>query len=116
MFIPLVDAVPENDPGETLYCKRKDADATGVQTSDGFVVKKGSKISPTTTNSCPEYALNRRKQHQDIIGADFVLKEDVLFNSPSGAACFVCGASANGNAEWKNAEGKALGEINSGTE
>lgn len=116
VFIPLVDAVPENDPGETLYCKRKDADATGVQTSDGFVVKKGSKISPTTTNSCPEYALNRRKQHQDIIGADFVLKEDVLFNSPSGAACFVCGASANGNAEWKNAEGKALGEINSGTE
>ena len=111
VFIPLAEAVTDNDTGESLFCKRKDADATGIQTSDGFVVKKGSKISSTTTSSCPEFVLNKRKQHQDIIGSDFVLTEDILFTSPSGAASFVCGASANGNAEWKTGDGKPLGSI-----
>ena len=42
-----------------------------------------------------------------------VLLEDILFSSPSGAAAFVCGGSANGNLEWKNAKGVTLKEIES---
>lgn len=45
-----------------------------------------------------------------------MLVEDILFNTPSGAASFACGSSANGNVEWKNSQGvtlKELDEINS---
>lgn len=115
VFVPLVEADIGTDSGLILYCKRRDSDAIGIQTSDGFVVKKGSKISSTTTGSCPDYALNRRKQHSDIIGDDFILKEDILFNTPSGAAGFVCGSSASGNVEWKNSDGVALKDIDSST-
>ena len=112
VFESLVEENPNNESGVTLYCKRSNTDATGVQTSDGFVVRKGSKISPTPTPSCPDYALNKRKQHQDIIGDDFILKEDILFNTPSGAASFVCGASANGYVEWKDSNGTSLKNMN----
>ena len=113
VFVPLVETEASTFSEELLYCKRRDADASGVQTSDGFVVKKGSKISSTSTVSCPDHTLNRRRQHKAIIGDDFILKEDILFNSPPGAASFVIGSSANGNIEWKNADGVALKDITS---
>lgn len=113
VFIPLIEANPQDDSSEILYCNRRSSDARGVQTSDGFVVKKGSRITSDTTNSFPEYSARKREQYQDIIGDDYILKEDILFDSPSGAACFVCGSSASGNVEWKNSKGIALGTLNS---
>ena len=113
VFIPYIESDSTSEVGETLYCKRKDADAVGVRTSDGFVLKKGSKIAATTTSGCPDHVLNKRQQHKNAIGNDFVTTEDILFHTPSGAAAFVCGASANGNVEWKNANGVLLRDINS---
>ena len=40
-----------------------------------------------------------------------VLQEDVLFSSPSGAAMFVIGKSANGLTSWKNSEGVTLKDM-----
>lgn len=37
----------------------------------------------------------------------------MLFNTPSGAVSFVCGASTNGNIEWKTAGGTTLKELDS---
>ena len=71
------------DISMNLYCKRKGAAAIGVQTSDGFVVKKGSKILEHTTNGCPDHVINKRQQHKNAIGDDFILTEDILFNTPS---------------------------------
>lgn len=45
-----------------------------------------------------------------------MLLEDILFNTPSGAAGFVTGASTSGNVKWKNKEGLSLKEIDSKTE
>ena len=42
-----------------------------------------------------------------------ILQEDVLFSSPSGAAMFVVGKSANGLTSWKNADGITLKDIES---
>ena len=36
------------------------------------------------------------------------MQEDLLFSSPSYAAMFVIGKSANGLTSWKNADGKTL--------
>jgi len=41
----------------------------------------------------------------------FVLKKDVIFNSPSTAAVVVLARRANGWTEWKNSNGKTLDEI-----
>lgn len=85
---------------------------TGRITAEGFVVRKGSIIASDTTNSCPINIIRKREEYRDKI-KDNVLQEDILFASPSGAACFVTGVSANGYVEWKNADGVTLKEIES---
>ena len=118
VFVPLITSGQSNDDSDNLelYCNSCGANAVGVRTADGFVVKKGSRIADKVTNSCPEYAIKKREQYKDMIDRNFVLAEDILFNTPSGAVGFVCGASKSGNVEWKNAKGVSLKEIESKTD
>ena len=118
VFVPLISSETSNEDSDNqeLYCNSSGAHATGLRTADGFVVKKGSKIAEKVTKSCPEYAIKKREQYKDIIDDNFVLLEDILFNTPSGAVGFVCGASKSGNAEWKTADGVTLKELESKTE
>ena len=116
VFVPLLE---DNNDGENttsqsiiLYCTRNGINSIGVRTSDGFVVKKGSIISQKITKSCPDYVLKKRTQHKNIIDANNMLTEDILFNTPSGASSFACGASTNGNIEWKTSEGITLKSLN----
>lgn len=108
VFDSVFPAVNNND--DILYCKRKGINALGQLTAEGFVVRKGSVIASVTTNSCPLSTIRKKEEYRDKIKNN-VLQEDILFSSPSGAACFVTGASANGYSEWKNAEGVALKEL-----
>lgn len=115
VFVPLI---ANNDNGEntsseseTFYCTRGGINSIGVRTSDGFVVKKGSVISSKVTKSCPEYVLKKRDQYKKILDDKNTLIDDILFNTPSGAASFVCGSSANGNVEWKNSAGVTIKEL-----
>ena len=81
-------------------------EANGIQTSEGFVVLSGSRISPQDDNTIPAVIKERRKSaHIDTNG---ILKEDLLFTSPSYAAMFVIGKSANGLTSWKTQDGKTL--------
>ena len=98
------------DKEEILYATRNNAKASGKRVSDGFVVLKGSSITEKTTKSCPDYVVQLRNKSADKI-MNGVLTEDILFSSPSGAAAFVCGGSANGNIAWKNAKGVTLKDI-----
>lgn len=117
VFVPLVSVDEDSSvDGPELFCTRTDAKAIGIRTSDGFVVKKGSIISSKQTKSCPEHIIKKREQYKDQIDENYKLLEDILFNTPSGAAAFVCGSSANGNVEWKNADGVTLKEIEENTE
>jgi len=84
VFEPLVTATTDE---EILYATRNSAKAFGKRVSDGFVVLKGSTISPHITKSCPDYVLQVRNKNADKI-TDGVLMEDILFSSPSGAAAF----------------------------
>lgn len=44
---------------------------------------------------------------KDVRG-ELIVSQDVTFDSPSGAAKFCCGGSANGWREWKNEKGEML--------
>jgi hypothetical protein len=91
------------------------ADAIGVQTSDGFVVLKGSQIAESFTKSFPEgFKKLRNKLFEDQIIVNNKFVKDYLFSSPSAAAAVVMGRSANGLTEWISEDGKQLKSIESG--
>lgn len=105
----------ETEPEETLYFRRPGSskapaiDASCQRTREGYVVLKGSRVRPQLLASFPGSLLGAR-QSADI-SADGLLREDVLFTSPSAAGSFVCGASCNGLTSWKTADGKTIKEL-----
>ena len=89
-------------------------EADGVRTSEGFVVLQGSHIAVEDDDTIPAVL---KEQRRKVSVVDGVLQEDVLFSSPSYAAMFVIGKSANGLTSWKDENGRSLKEIeNSETE
>lgn len=94
-----------------FYFTKRSANAVGVRTADGFVVKSGSLITSSLTDKCPEHIKRKRDEYKNKIDQNYKLIEDILFNTPSGAACFVSGASLNGLIEWKTKEGKNIKDI-----
>ena len=80
--------------------------ADGYQTSEGFVVLKGSHISPVEDDTIPVTIKECRRNAP--IDKNGILKEDMLFTSPTYAAVFVIGKSSNGLTRWKTLDGKTL--------
>lgn len=109
--IPQIENISNDDEEHILYLKTRRAEARGQRTSEGFVVFSGSRISPTTTVSCPENIIKYRAKYKDRIGEDCYLSTDLLFSSPSAASGFVSGRSSNGNSMWVDKDGKSLGEL-----
>jgi len=85
-------------------------EASGYQTSEGFVVLQGSHISKIDDNTIPATIKERRKNvvEDALVNADGVLQEDMLFTSPSYAAMFVIGKSENGLTRWRTEDGRTL--------
>ncbi len=83
-------------------------EADGMRTAEGFVVLKGSHISPVDDDTI-SMALKEQRRKADIESG--VLKEDILLSSPSYAAMFVIGKSANGLTSWKTSDGRLLKDI-----
>lgn len=86
-------------------------EADGSQTAEGFVVLHGSHISLVDDDTIPAVIKEQRKKAP--IDEQGVLKEDMLFTSPSYAAMFVIGKSANGLTSWKTADGRTLKSLES---
>lgn len=92
----------------TYKGRKHRTDATGEYDPESgkLVVKKGSIVSESIA-SFPG-ALSVKKMRQDSIDADGCLKEDLLFLTPSAAAAFVTGYSANGLLTWHIEKHKTL--------
>ena len=114
-------AIEENDGNEIekeeikLHLERTvkgigKIEADGIRTSEGFVVLNGSHIAPEDDETISAGIKEKRSKANIVEG---ILQEDVLFSSPSGAAMFVVGKSANGLTSWKNADGITLKDIES---
>ena len=119
IFEPVTEAPVEMTPNEDeqfFYLKRKNknVDAVCRKTDKGFVVLKGSKISPIVKDVVSNEVMRLRKILK--ISEENVLLEDVQFSSPSGAAVFVVGNTCNGWRVWKTKDGVELrfckGEMN----
>ncbi len=120
VFVPLTESKAVESPSDVgsvetiLRLKRNIKDvgtieAAGKQTSEGFVVLKGTHISPTDDNTIPSILQEQRKNV--ALDDNGCLIDDILFNSPSYAAMFVFGKSANGLTSWKTEDGITLKDI-----
>ena len=111
--------LPNNDE-KLFYLTRKikainfTVQGIGKKTDEGFLVLKGSKISPheRTTLSSSMKKIRRNAN----IDSNNILLEDVKFSSPSSAAEFVVGNNANGWEYWKNKDGITLNDLERGNE
>jgi len=116
VFEPINDAptdIPPVENDETLfYLKRKIKDidftvkAVGKKIDGGFVVLKGSRISPLVKDAVSVGYKQLRKSSK--ISEDNILLEDITFDTPSGAGEFVIGNTCNGWRNWKNKDGVLL--------
>lgn len=100
---------------EEYELKGPDAEANGVFTDNGFLVKAGSvarrEIAPSgrSVTSVHQRLITEGVLESD--GGKLRFAKDHLFNSPSGAAAAVLGRTANGWISWKRADGQTLSEI-----
>jgi Domain of unknown function (DUF4357) len=87
--------------------------ANGAVTDEGFVIKKGSQISRTNTDSAPSKIVKLKEQmitdgRLSAEGDHLLLAEDLLVNSSSYAAVFVAGTSRSGPQSWYTTDGRSL--------
>jgi len=122
VILPLLGVVafeaigPQAPAAARLYLKGRGAQATGADTSEGFVVDAGSLARMDSVPSIQSWM----EAHRQRLLAEGVLVPDgsylrftraQLFDSPSTAAGVVLGRSANGRVEWKNKAGRTLKEM-----
>lgn len=101
---------------QDLILKGKGIEARGIDGTEGFVVRAGSTASKTEAPSLAPHLVEFRKAlvAKGVLvdmGESFHVSQDYTFSSPSAAGAVLLGRSTNGRAEWKNAAGKTLKEI-----
>ncbi|MBL8387973.1 MAG: GIY-YIG nuclease family protein [Hydrogenophaga sp.] len=119
-------AVPLATPGQPalaaptlLYCRGKGVEATGYESTQGFVVRKGSQAVTEVVPSLESNKPARLAHREDLVergvvvldGASYRFTQDYVFSSPSVAATMVLGRSTNGRTKWKDALGRTLKEL-----
>ena len=113
VFVPKSEKI--SDTEEQLFYVGKKSDkenkATGKCTSEGFLLLAGSYINPDISDSLIPSYKNLRDRYASLIQNNNILKEDILFTSPSGASSFALGRTSDGRTDWKTESGKSLKEI-----
>lgn len=97
-----------------FYCNRK-CKATGVYSSQGLTVLKGSELCPNNSKHFRDCDVVKRQKFISnfckLVNGIPITTCDCDFSSPSTAAMMCIGSSANGWTEWKDLDGKTLDEI-----
>lgn len=98
---------------EQFFLTGPDAQATGADTADGFIVFEKSLARATTVPSIHAYlaALRQTLIADGVLlpaGSHLRFAKPWVFDSPSTAAGVVLGRAANGRTEWKDASGTTL--------
>ena len=93
--------------------KSRGCDANGFYNSSGFTVLRGSVIAKTMTPS-----FNWKEKREKMVleyttekDDKLIMTSDKTFSSPSTAADFCLGRSANGWTEWKDKDGNTLDSV-----
>lgn len=111
----VIPKVQPKSPSNLIKCiLTRNASAQGLfnPTDQSLTVLTGSKINPTHLDKISPAGRKKRDilfaQYTELINGERIVKEDVCFASPSGAAQFCVGGSSNGWSQWKDEDGKEL--------
>lgn len=116
LLIPVGQPAAKQQPGGTLFCRMKGAEARGHRTPDGFVVLKGS---TAVLQDRPKSMLSVVAQRKQLVAEGILVEidgffhftRDSEFSSPSTAAGIIEGGHANGLTDWKAKDGRTLKEL-----
>ncbi|MBO4531817.1 MAG: DUF4357 domain-containing protein [Paludibacteraceae bacterium] len=92
----------------------RNADAKGKLHlfDQSLTVLKGSKVNPHHLDKISESGRKKRDwqlaEYTKEINGERIVKEDILFDTPSGASQFCIGGSSNGWKDWKDANNNEL--------
>ena len=119
----VLEPVLQADPGgaaedDMLFSiNTASASARGRETSEGFVLLKGSTVNEKTSiKSLSAGMIKLRDKHfSEGKVENLTTTEDILFSSSSAAANFVLGYSVSGPVTWKAKDGRSLKEIENST-
>jgi hypothetical protein len=119
ILVPIVQPGANKQPGGTLFCCVKGAEARGHRTTGGFVVLQGSTAVLQEKAASKQYAphtIARRKQLVDdgtLVQKDgfYAFTKDAEFSSPSAAAAVITGGTADGLSYWRTEDGQILKEL-----
>lgn len=109
---PILNTV-KSSGSPLLTLIRAGREAKGYETSEGFVLLKGSRIKYTTQPSTPPYVIKLREQYKadGKLDEDGKVLEDLLFSSSTAAASFVTSWGTGGPKNWLDENGRTLREI-----
>ena len=112
----MTDVKSSIESKEILHTTRNGIKAFGVYDGEKFEVLEGSIIITKEYNSLPPAIKTMRDsavKNKDLmyVNGELQLQKSMSFSSPSSAAMFVLGASANGWTEWKSNDEKTLSDI-----
>ena len=113
---PSISTSQAANEGVEVFCVGPLANATGIYSDEGLLVKTGSLARKEEMPAIPTGAMERRKtmvQNGVFVesGKSYRLEKDTLFSSPSMAAAVFLSRSANGRTEWKTSDGITINEI-----
>lgn len=124
MFVPVASGPVSEKSVKTkmnnpmLFFKMGNAMARGIEINGGFLLLKDSECLRKPAESVMPHTKAKRYEYEDKIEYENekaekgVLKENIEFGSPSGAACFVSYRNVNGLDVWKDKNKKSLKELN----
>lgn len=105
---------PKNNLVKCLLTRNASAQGLFNPADQSLTVLKGSRINPVHVRKISEAGRRKRDlqfaEYTEVLDGKRIVKKDVRFDSPSGAACFCVGGSANGWIEWKDEEGREINE------
>ena len=113
---PVLERIHRAAAKDTFHCTGRGGEGRGELVEDGFLVLKGSKAITTLTKSAGAHIPSSRNTllASGILAEEdgfYVFTQDYLFRTPSGASGVIVGRSSNGWREWKDKNGKTLGEV-----
>jgi hypothetical protein len=102
--------------GLELHLKVRGVIARGYETTQGFVVTKGSHAIKTESHAIHAHLSETRKElvRQGVLrdaGQVFEFTQDYTFGSPSTASGVLLGRTSNGRVEWKTVDGRTLKSV-----
>ena len=114
VIVPKSQPKPKSNLIKCILTRNADAQGFFNPKDQSLTVLKGSTVNPIHVPKISDSNREKRNrqlaEHTESQNGKRIVKEDVRFDTPSGAAQFCVGGSANGWKEWKDLEGRELNE------